>query len=523
MSSELSPRRSAPWIAAAVVVLTLLLVAVGILARDPRTRRRVRRRAESAWNGAESFTVRQVDRLGRRRAALEQGARRVLDQLWEAVDDLPFAPDRDPIPRVPRRLYAHGAFMGAGPLLLEDPRWRAILAFLMPDVFRDVRDAVRAGVRVVGLIPMFENNPVVAAFGVWRCGLRGELDAMEWDVYLDGHRVEAWEEATDPQVREALVDEIVSTMVIAHASTTDTVQEHIGLCQWEDVRRTAKSRLGGVEPDAWMDLFGRALHLADAPDLRAAIDAMRAEPRDESDLECRRHTFRAPWPAERVVERFRAVTGRPRFGVVVEIKSLRSTPELLGAIVGALNRRRVEVVAVGSFLPAEIRGVSQRAQIVDGESLPGPREVLFLHFAADLQQQCDRGQVDRGAAVMFNGACLLRLLPGAPGRYAIDVDVVRGLEAYRVAHDLRIGLYVQEYDCDAAAAALLADLVREHAETFSLGFAWGGLADEVAMLRGRGDHRGFGSQRALQRISRGWAHRAPAGGAAAMLRPQGEG
>ena len=35
---------------------------------------------------------------------------------------------------------------------------------------------------------------------------------------------------------------LVDTMVIAHASTTDTVQESIGFCQWEDVRRTRKAQ-----------------------------------------------------------------------------------------------------------------------------------------------------------------------------------------------------------------------------------------------------------------------------------------
>ncbi len=507
MQQDLQTRRSAPWVAAVVVLLTLLLVAVGVLARSPTTRRRVRRRAEQAWVGVEDLAERQARRLGRRQRRLEAGARRVLDQLWELVDDLPFVPDRDPIPRVSRRLYAHGAFMGAGPLLLDDPRWRAILGFLMPDVFHDVREAVRTGVRVGGLIPMFENNPVVAAYGVWRCGLQGELDAMEWDVYLDGHRVEAWEEATDAPTRDALLDEIVASMVIAHASTTDTVQEHIGLCQWADVRRTPKSRLGGVEPAAWMDLFGRALYLAGAADLRVAIDEMRAEDRDDSDLACRRHTFASPWSSDRVAALFRAVSGRPRFGVVLEIKSLRSTPELLGAIVRALNRRHIEVVAVGSFLQSEVRGLAAMGQLVDGVSLPGPREVVFLHFAADLQQACDRGTLDRGSAVLFNGACLLRALPGAAGRYAVDDAVVAGLEEYRRAFDLRIGLYVQEYDCDAAAAGLLSDLARERSETFALGFAWGGLADEVALMRGRGDHRGFGAQWALQRVSRGWTPR----------------
>lgn len=503
----------ATGLAVLLVALTAALLAVGVLARSPKARRRLRRGAEDAWLGVADAADHQARRLARRRRRLEDGARRVLEHLWDLVDDLPFVPDRDRIPRVPVRPYAHGAFMGAAPALLDDPRWRTILAFLMPDVFRDVREAVRAGVRTHGIIPMFENNPVVAAFGVWRLGRAdpgggpAELEAVEWDVYLDGRAVEAWEEERDPARREAILEALVSTMVIAHASTTDTVQEQLGLCQWVDVRRTPKSQLGGVEPAAWLDLFGRALFLAGAADLRAAIEPMRSEPRVREDLECRRHTFAEPWSSDRVDGLYCAISGRPHLGVVVEIKSLRSTPELLCAVVRALNRRRVRVVAVGSFLQAEVRGVAGTAQVVAGEAFPGPREFVFLHFAADLQAACDRGQLDPGSAVLFNGACLLRPVPGGPGRYEVEDAVVEGLARYREAHGLQLGLYVQEYDCDGAAAALLADLVASRRDVFALGFAWGGLPDEVALLRGVGDHRGFGAQWALQRLSRGWTHR----------------
>ncbi len=511
MSSRgsLSHRRVVPVAAVLVVLLTALLVAVGILVRSPRTRRRARRRVENTWLGAKGLAARQSRRFARRSRRLEAGARRVLEDLWSLVDDLPFVPDRDPIPAMPRRFYAHGAFMGAAPALLDDPVWRTILAFLMPDVYRDVREAVVAGVRVRGLIPMFENNPVIAAYGVWRH--RGDapevLEAMEWDVYLDSALVEAWEDTVDPMGRERVVDALVSTMVIAHASTTDTVQEHIGLCQWADVRRTPKSQLGGVEPAAWLDLFGRALALASSPELRPAIEALRGEPRDHGDLECKRHTFLEPWSSDRVADLYRAVSGRLRLGIVLEIKSLRSSPELLGALVRALNRLHVEVVAVGSFALAEIQGLRQVVQVVQGVVLPGPREVLFLHFAAELQHACERGQIPSGSTVMFNGACLLTLVPGGVGRYAVDDEVVEGLELLRQEHALELGVYVQENDCDAAAAALLSELVQAHPQTFALGFAWGGLADEVGLPRGAGDHRGFGSQWALQRMSRGWTRR----------------
>ena len=88
-------------------------------------------------------------------------------QIWDQLDDLPFIPAVFKIPPITRQLYAHGAFMGAAPALLADERWRRILAFLMPDVYTDVTEAM-ADEDPATLIPMFENNPVMAAFGIWR-------------------------------------------------------------------------------------------------------------------------------------------------------------------------------------------------------------------------------------------------------------------------------------------------------------------------------------------------------------------
>jgi hypothetical protein len=299
-------------------------------------------------------------------------------------------------------------------------------------------------------------------------------------------------------------------MVIAHASTTDTVQEQIGLCQWADVRRTRKTRLGGVEPAAWMDLFARALLLADSSDLASAIGAMSKEARIRSDEECLDSTFAQPIDIPQALEVYRRVTGSRRFSVVLEIKSLRITSGLLQALVAELNRRGLHVEAVGSFLVEEIRGVAAMTQQVGGEALPGPREIVLLHFAGDLQLACDRGLLPDGGSAMFNGASLLLARPDGRGFvYEIDRPTLEGVEEYRRRHDLHLGVYVQEHDCDAAAASLLSEIVATHPATFELGFAWGGVLDEVAIEAGLGDHRGFGGQRVLQRLGYGpaWKRR----------------
>ncbi|MEQ1566024.1 MAG: hypothetical protein ABMA64_10335, partial [Myxococcota bacterium] len=497
--SRTPSRPHVPWALLVVVVaITAMWGAFALyVASDPGRRRRAMNSAGRTWRKVEyaaDVGSRPLQVRHRRRTAR---ASQIARELWDAVDDLPFAVCQVAMPRVVRRPYAHGAFMGAAPALLGHPKWRRILAFLMPDVFRDVADAAAKGARTGALIPMFENNPVMAAFGVWRSveARRGgtavawgpdELDSMEWDLFLSSDLVEAWELAA-PDARPPVIRSLVDTMVIAHASTTDTVQEQFGMCQWADVRRTPKASLGGVEPGAWLDLFGRALSLAEAPDLGPAIGAMVDEPRKETREECRRHTFADEWSPERVVAVYRGLTERAHLSVVIEIKSLHLRPELLSELVQELNRREVHVAAVGSFVPTDIRGLSAHPQVVRGETLAGPREIVFLHFAGDVQYGCERKSLLPGSSVMFNGASLL-VAERAGLRYAyrVDEEVVDELDDYRRRFELEIGLYVQESDCDAEAASLLSELSGRRPETFALGFAWGGVLDVVAFEAGQG-------------------------------------
>jgi hypothetical protein len=502
-------RQGGLWLIVLVVVSILALVGVGYVVKDPRRRRRAMHKVGKTWVRVEDTAQRAARKLRRKGDEIEREARALVVELWKLVDDHPFESPREKILPVVNQFYGHGAFMGAAPALLNDSKWRRILAFLMPDVYRDVQEAVVKGSRPGELIPMFENNPVMCAFGVWQGTLarrggeaRGPMDlaGMEWDVFVSTDLVDAWEDARDDD-RGPIVEKLVDTMVIAHASTTDTVQEQFGLCQWADVRKTAKTKFGGVEPVAWMDLFARGLLLAEDPDLDGAIGRMVELPRVHSPEACRDHTFEAPLPVAQAVDVYRRVTGKDHFSVVLEIKSLRTTPLLLAEIVETLNRRTVHVAAVGSFLSEEIDGLDQITQVVREETLPGPRPILFLHFAGDLQRACDRGTIAPGTHAMFNGASLL--VARADGRsftYRIDEDVVAEVAEYRERFDLQIGIYVQENDCDVAAAGLLSEIVRQHPETFALGFAWGGLHDEVSIAGGQGDHRGFGSQRLLERL-----------------------
>lgn len=475
-----------------------------------------------AWRKVEDAFARALLAVRRRRRRLEAEARLVGAevrqlgiQLWDKVDDLPFVPSSFKVTPIRTQFYGHGAFMGASPALLADARWRRILAFLMPDVFEQIRKALATGAGPHKIMPMLENNPVLAAFGVYRSAtaepLEGEVDnplhlcGLEWDLFVDADLFPVWEKARGDEAAMAdVMERMIDTSLIAHANPTDTLQEAMGICQYQDVRKTPKTELGGVEVDSWLDLFARALDLARAPNVGEAITAMESDPRSDSDEECMRHTFAPPWTVRKAVEVHREVTGKPCISVIIEIKSLRSTPEFLCDVVRAMNARGVHVVAVASFLREEVVGVGATQQVIDGVPYPGPREIQFFHFAGDLQDACDRGLVDSGQSVMFNGASLLETAKAEGGRpvYSTKMTVRAELEKYRERLDLHVGFYVQEGDCDHQAASLLSDLCEAYPETFELGFAWGGLRDEAHIESSSAVRLGYGSQRMLEYVGK---------------------
>lgn len=470
-----------------------------------------------------------VDRVRARRLRLraevrivEGEVRRLGARIWERIDALRLTAHRFEFTPIRTQFYGHGAFMGAAPALLADPRWRRILGFLMPDVFEQLWEAIESGAGPSRLMSMLENNPVLAAFGVSRSaeGIDGgdaanpnHMAGLEWDVFVDSALIERWEAATDADAKRRCILRALDTSLIAHANSADTVQEAMGIAQYADVRRTPKTELGGVELDSWLDLFGRALSLAHAVDMDAAVDEMSQDPRATSDEECMRNTFAKPWSIPRVVEVHRAVTGKPFISIILEIKSLRSTAPFLADLVRELNARGVHVAAVASFLRDEVRGVSAHRQHVAGHDLDGPREIQFFHFVGDLQHACRSGEIEAGQSVLFNGASLLEVAPreGSSGglpRYIARQRVLDEFEALRARYGLHVGVYVQEGDCDGAAAGCLAELVERRPETFELGFAWGGIRDQAHLPVTDEVRLGYGSQRMLEYVGRArqWDH-----------------
>src|SRR4051812_48555482 len=178
-----------------------------------------------AWGRVEAVYNRLVSRLRSRRRQLKAEARligaEVLQigvQIWDKIDDLPFVPSSFNLTPIRTQYYGHGAFMGAAPALVADPKWRRILAFLMPDVYEQVREAIDAGADGQRIMPMMENNPVLAAFGVDRGALATRSDkesphhlsGIEWDLFVNSDLLVEWEGArSDPAALARVMDKVL--------------------------------------------------------------------------------------------------------------------------------------------------------------------------------------------------------------------------------------------------------------------------------------------------------------------------
>jgi hypothetical protein len=215
---------------------------------------------------------------------------------------------------------------------------------------------------------MFENNPVMAAYGLYQTramDLRNEggrsdriakMQAIEWDAFLPPTVVEAYKNAQTDAERARLAEQLVDGLLIAHGTASQTVLENApggGWRQYQDVRGTRKSGQGGVLPGAWMDLFGRALQLATDPNWEAKAaeyENPQLHPRVHSPSDQARHqTFQNQLSFREVIDLYKEMFHKETFSVLLDIKSRDATPQILGAVVRELNRRGVHVYGVGSF------------------------------------------------------------------------------------------------------------------------------------------------------------------------------
>jgi hypothetical protein len=406
---------------------------------------------------------------------------------------------------VDNQFYGHGAFMGAAPRMLKDAKWRSILETLMPDVFEDVKDITDDS----KLIPMMENNPVMGAYGMLatqKLDQRNEagrsnrienMQAMEWDVWLDPDVIRAYSVAFDDATDAALDARLLDTMIIAHGNTKQTVLENTFGGQYDAVKETRKSALGGARSTAWMDLFGRALQIATSKNPDELMDEMRGEKRhtDEDDQSLYQ-TFEKQMPFDEVVALYKKVFDKDSFSVLLDIKSRNAKPWVLRKLILEMNRRGVHVYGVGTFNFSELNNLDDIDQQVGGESMGAPKGVKFFYGIGNLQTACEKKEVFKDDHVMFNAGSILDSVDWdaeKPDDNDAEIEsIIQKLGEFKTRYEFKLGLYVQEGSTDERAAQKITRFSNQHPEIFDMGFAWGGISNDMGPVDNGGS--GMGSQ-----------------------------
>ena len=223
---------------------------------------------------------------------------------------------------------------------------------------------------------------------------------------------------------------------------------------------------------------------------------------------------------------------RQPMSLVLDLKSRHVPKRVLGVVVDTLNNSGIHVEGIASFQFSEIRGVTQfvRNNQDDNDDMnfkKKTKEMLFVHSAGDLRHACEDGLVLPGDHVFFNGGSLIiesarqaalgslfRMLVtlgfdgfdprSIQGGYRLHscaipsdhlaretgegttrttqtsstspmTNSMLSLYDYKRNYQFSMGVYVQEFSIDEAAARLLVEHVNDHLEVYDLGFAWGGV------------------------------------------------
>lgn len=347
--------------------------------------------------------------------------------------------------------YGHGGWMGYGPQLIGDNRvWAPILKALLPREHAAILALYQKG-DYAGVVKACENNPVAAALGFMSHNPSSPITSQpfEWDSFFPASAT-----AQNPQV---------DSMLIAHG--TPFILFHEGTLkrnQYESAKDLDMTKLGGSTAIQWRDNFVRAVRLAQAA-RKAGQKTVFVPPADIVGSSVTWQQFNALFPGG-------------KFKVVLDIKTgiYKANPDFLKAVIDQFTQRGIKVVGVGSFSSDQIKGLSAK----------GVEETLFFHgLRGTMGKQLLETDpaILKGRSVLFNGGFLItysRFTTGANklASYAIaqkEIDDLRALK--KKVGNVKIGIYVQEYDIDARALELILTAVGKNPDVFDKGFAWGGF------------------------------------------------
>lgn len=297
--------------------------------------------------------------------------------------------------------------------------------------------------------------------------------------------------------------ELVDKMLIAHGNLTQLIIEQTGYLKhynYSRVKRTRRTLGGGIYAKQWMAVYAESLKIGVTEE-----DWRNNSPETSPERDHHVMTMGPLEPAYTAMDTSMedavaivqdiAKCNDP-VGLVLDVKSRHVPKAVWACVVDTLRKAGLRVEAVGSFEGEDIRDISQY-------SLKPVTELLFFHSAGDLQAACHAGYIHQGDSVFFNAGSLLwnpsrssrqmindvflspfdsenaklsyQILPFAKSYRQVDSSDGSTIEHYKAIYNLSIGMYVQEFAIDDAAASLLADHVNRNPRIFNLGLSWGGI------------------------------------------------
>ena len=333
---------------------------------------------------------------------------------------------------------------------------------------------------------------------------------------------------------------LVEKMLIAHGNLTQLILEQTGFMKryvFSRVKRSRKTLGGGIFTKQWLGLYAEALQigiagildtsnedqsggcstneLAETKKKRSSrnilVDQYSTSLNKLAQSKCRNASILDS------IKAMRNALGAP-LGLVLDLKSRHVSNRIWSLVINALRDAGARVEYVASFIPEEIRGISELC-------LSPVKEALFCHGAGDLQASCHNGRIKKGDVVFFNAGSLIdnvttisHFKPFDADEYKrnyilqpwvdwnnsssdsdedkiyqsddsddynpftpqINDDVTLNMSNstirdYQEYYDLTIGLYVQEFAIDEAATDLIVNHVNRNLDVYKLGLGWGGL------------------------------------------------
>jgi hypothetical protein len=355
---------------------------------------------------------------------------------------------------------------------------------------------------------MFQNNPVLAAFGASKL-LEAHRPSpsdvpqpppwhsIGWQVYFDPKLVSQWEVNRSREYVRAIVD----SMLIAHGPAQGVPSDTV----YSQTLHLKPADGGGWFLLYWLDLFAKALLLllADLED-RDEMDVMSSVTDTNFEQQCadfarlerlstldNQEAFATPVDSHTSLRRFYKVCQGMLFSVTMEVLCPMCSPALLAEVIQDLNRRGIHVAGVCSFDWTQVSGVGQLKQSVTvGDALvpaPVPTEIRLIHHVREIEPALAAGRLHARDSVMFNCASLITFRKVASGKskqrsYAISSDAVASLRQVKSRYNLSLGIFVDEATMDNVAARLVVSTANRYPDVFDLGFAWAGVSCAMTNL-----------------------------------------